>query len=102
MSTWQSSDANAFSTGGCNLPCLLHCVRLSCGAPQVREHLAQAEPYKAELQRRGVLVVPLPIYGGWLTCATGAHRTPLLPSQSIMGGPGAGLSPGSGPPPNTE
>ncbi|WIA12497.1 hypothetical protein OEZ85_012530 [Tetradesmus obliquus] len=31
---------------------------------QVSEALAAAEPYREQLERRGVLVVPLPVYGG--------------------------------------
>ncbi len=33
-----------------------------CLCSQVKAALEAAEPYKAELQRRGVLVIPLPIY----------------------------------------
>eukprot|EP00882_Tetradesmus_deserticola_P021579 GHRQ01023360.1.p1 GENE.GHRQ01023360.1~~GHRQ01023360.1.p1 ORF type:complete len:202 (+),score=42.16 GHRQ01023360.1:71-676(+) len=39
------------------LPLLLRCL-------QVSDALAAAEPYKEQLQRRGVFVVPLPVYGG--------------------------------------
>lgn len=39
-------------------------VILAGSADQVRAALAAAEPFKADLVERGVLVIPLPMYGG--------------------------------------
>lgn len=54
----------------------------TCAPAQVGEAMAAAAPFKEDLLKRGVLVVPAPIYGACPSCACCKH-SPLAAVRQL-------------------